>query len=108
MWNSREIWQEIDVHHDDDDEKVQLKALVADKTNGVKDEQVISVCIQIPRQSPMYTNTKTITQVSTTPYSDFNVCTPPCHGVAMMAESNLKYPEVFRIHGSTIISMVVH
>ena len=24
----------------------------------------------------------------------------------MMAESNLKYPEVFRIHGSTIISMV--
>ena len=24
----------------------------------------------------------------------------------MRAESNLKYPEVFRIHGSTIISMV--
>ena len=47
-------------------------------------------------------------QVSTTPYSYFNVCTPPCHGVAMMAESNLKYPEVFRIHGSTIISMLLH
>ena len=46
-------------------------------------------------------------QVSTTPYSYFNVCTPPCHGVAMIAESNLKYPEVFRIHGSTIISMVL-
>ena len=45
-------------------------------------------------------------QVSTTPYSDFNFCTPPCHGVAMMADSNLKYLEVFRIHGSTIISML--
>ena len=37
-------------------------------------------------------------QVSTTPYSYFNVCTPPCHGVAMMAESisgSVSYPRQY-------------
>ena len=46
-------------------------------------------------------------KVSTTPYSDFNVGTPPCHGVAMMVDSNLKYVcvsyprQYYNIYGST-------
>ena len=46
-------------------------------------------------------------QVSATPYSVLMFAHLRVTGVAMMADSNFKYPEVFRIHGNTIIGASV-